>query len=332
MKRKNSFAIIASAVIFSVTQSATADETELRPLLSVADFNGDGIVDRRDINRISRAISQSRRSGEYIAFFDYNADERLDGRDIAAATLDLGLESSALDQQIVQWYNIGGHFQNKGKEYLTDYGFNRFTPSLKGHGEHWMNAPGFAALSPGNHADKNSIQGLNLATEGDQTAKALFWGEAAIPLFNDPNAPDGLSTLDWPHGTAWMSERVQAFAGHAPKFTDSHHEKWHTHAGLCGVYDDAGEIHLHQHTSFVECQSYYNARPRVIGQNPETGEPVMGNAWVNIWMVHVWLYELNPDGIFAGTLHGLDPGAKHEGSINDGREVPMYFRMHHGDH
>ncbi|NRB39903.1 MAG: hypothetical protein HRU20_15785 [Pseudomonadales bacterium] len=151
-------------------------------------------------------------------------------------------------------------------------------------------------------------------------------------LILDANAEGGLSTLDWPYGTAWMNERVQAFYGHSPKFTESVDEIWHTHAGLCAVTEADGTPALHQHTTFLECQQYENIAPDPIAVNPETGEPIMGNLWVNMWMGHLWMFNLNPEGIFAGTHPHVDPDAIPESSINDGREVPMFFMMNHGEH
>ncbi|NRB41490.1 MAG: hypothetical protein HRU20_23965 [Pseudomonadales bacterium] len=58
----------------------------------------------------------------------------------------------------------------------------------------------------------------------------------------------------------------------------------------------------------------------------------MGNLWVNIWMLHAWIYDLNPMGLFSGTHPHVDPNATPESSRRDGREVPMYFMMHHGEH
>ena len=125
-----------------------------------------------------------------------------------------------------------------------------------------------------------------------------------------------------------MNSRVIAFAGHAPKFTSSPHEQWHTHAGLCfttETVDGKKRIVLNQHTAFLECQA--------IPSEDKLGTSPIGpvNPWVNIWMLHVWMFDLNPNGLFANTHPCLDPHAVDEATINNGRPVPPFFQ-HHGGH
>jgi len=44
-------------------------------------------------------------------------------------------------------------------------------------------------------------------------------------------------------------------------------------------------------------------------------------------MLHVWMFNLNPNGIFAGTHPDVDPDSVSEESLNGDREVPMFFNM-----
>jgi hypothetical protein len=191
---------------------------------------------------------------------------------------------------------------------------------------------------PAGKASFGSVEGLNILDDGSQI-KGLFWGEIAKPLFfKNPARPErGLSSLDWPKpGGKWQDRRVQAFAGEPPKFTSSDEEMWHTHAGLCNIMDPrSGELSLHQHTTFNECQAYENhpAWQAVIGHDPVTGEEIMGNLWGSIWMIHMWLFDLNPYGFFGGLHPDADPCSPMEETINEDREVPMWFHMRHGsDH
>ena len=51
----------------------------------------------------------------------------------------------------------------------------------------------------------------------------------------------------------------------------------------------------------------------------------------NVWMLHMWMFDLNPNGLFGGTHPDVDPQAPGEEIINGGREVPMWFQMYgHG--
>ena len=52
---------------------------------------------------------------------------------------------------------------------------------------------------------------------------------------------------------------------------------------------------------------------------------------MNFWMLHVWLFDLNPNGVFGGTHPCVDPDAPPESSINGDREVPPFF-AHHAAH
>ena len=157
--------------------------------------------------------------------------------------------------------------------------------------------------------------------------KGVFYTQNAVPLFNDSSSASGLSTLDYPQPAgAWMYERVQAFTGQAPTlFPHSTEENWHVHGGLCITLQDLGQgpqFILEQHTSFMECQSLTSLRKTTVNG-------VEMNIWVNLWMLHTWMFDLNPEGLFANTHPCLDPHAPQESEINGDREVPAFF-SHHG--
>ncbi len=329
MKQKTSLRLIASAVaVLAVAPSYAQDRAAMAapsPILSVADYDGDGRVSRWDLALLQAAVV----SGEYTAFYDKDADGVLSRRDYRLSRRDLGKLSTEVDRELATLFVKFGWLQNKTAEDASRYlGFRPVVTSLAGHGEHWMNDAGVSAVNIGGKATFDMIQGLNVPKDGSEI-RGVFWGEAAIPLFEDPFAPGCLSTLDWPDGEEWKSKRVQAFAGDPPSLTSSEEEMWHTHAGLCQVYDEVGEGRVHQYTSFNECQAYPNSRPVPIAINPATGEPVLGNAWVNLWMIHMWFFELNPNGLFAGTNPNLDPDSPSEEETTDGRPIPEFFEHHH---
>lgn len=327
MKRLHVFVSIgvAAAVLAS---GAQASEMDPEPIQSVADFNGDGIVTWDDVTEIQLALLLFK----YIAFYDRNADGALNWADVRATKNDLWKTSTAFDQEMAALYDRQGHLQGASRSLVQAIGWSLFTPSLKGHGEHWVRQLlSMGAFEPDGQADFNLPMGLNMATEGRDEAVGLYWGESATPLFNDPNSPTGLSTLDWPDGTAWMTEDVQAFGDEPPQFTSSPDEFWHTHGGLCLTTDpDTGEFVVNQYLSYAACQALPNSNPQLIGFDGLT--PIYINIHVNTWMVHMWLYDLNPHGFFAGTHPDVDPNSLDEETINGGRPVPEWFQNYHHGH
>lgn len=315
------------------------------PLLSVADFNGNGIVSGKDISMLHRKKDKrdkheddeddkhDRKKGKgnkaYYAMYDLNADGVVDKNDVAMARTQIGMTSTLQDQWLAKQYNRFEQFQNiSGFDTITDMGYQQLGGPLQGHGVHWMNQAGMFAVAGFRNADQTIAEGLNLTPDGSDIP-ALFWGENAVPLFNDPSSPTGLSTLDYPAPAgAWNYERVQAFADSPPDFIPGVAENWHTHPGTCLTVWDMGsgpEWQTNQYTSNAECQAMPNLAPFV---DPSTGMTV--NLWGNFWMLHVWMFDLNPRGIFANAHPCVAPDAPDEATINGGREVPMWFHEHGG--
>ncbi len=319
-----------SILVFALAMPVSARATEhhagaqcgdpARPLLSVADFDGNGRVEYRDL----WILLAAKRTGTYYAFFDRNADHVLDRGDMVLAFRDLGKASTAFDRELAQAFKDFGHFQHVDSPgELALLGFLPGTQSLRGHGVHWLNQSGAAATQGAIPADRRRADGLNVPLRADGVW-GMFWGSRAQPLFADPTAASGLSTLDYPTpGGVWETKRVQAFETMPPRFFSSEHENWHPHAGLCAVIEDHGaglQYVVHQHLSFAECQ----ALPSL----GKTGIGSYNNAWSNFWMLHLWMFELNPDGPFAGVHACLDPDAPPEHMINGDREIPPFFQMH----
>jgi len=278
---------------------------EAPSILDVADFDGNGIVDQNDIVIIKHARKQK----TYYAFYDINADGKFNKRDIQQAETHLGLSSSNLDQQKAILFHQIKQLQIVDNEpELSATRYVRIAPSLAGHGEHWtfsLPDSGETAFRPG---------GLNFSAE-DSSAKGVFWSHDATPVFEN-------GATDYPQpGGEWMTSRVIAFSDQAPNYTESADEIWHTHAGLCVTANNGSNgivPVLHQHTTFAECQSL----PTLV----KTGGDY--NLWFNIWMLHGWMFDLNPNGFFAGTHPCVDSDSPTEDSINEGREVPHFFQHH----
>ncbi len=311
-----------------ISQSVNAEMTAecgavAPPLLSVADFNGDGIVTLKDLYRMFDRL----RSGRYHALYDRDGNGRLNKQDFMLAINDYFADSSASDRQMAQLYNRFSHFQHvSGHDEVLAMGYQPFGGALQGHGQHWLTHNGQFAVSGFREANSEAAEGLNITADGSDIP-ALFWGEAATPLFHDSTSATGLSTLDWPSPNGvWNTQRVQAFADAPPDFfPETNEDQWHMHAGLCVTLEDRGngpQWQINQHMSNAECQALPNLQPLVLNG-------VETNPWGNFWMLHVWAFHLNPNGTFANTHPCVDPQAPSESVINGDRVVPPFFQ-HHG--
>lgn len=313
--------VLSPIAVHSAVPASCGDKAY--PILSTSDFNGDGKVTYFDIKTLKLAL----RNDKYAALYDRNADGKLTYRDLHMAKSDLGQLSSATDQQLAKMYQRFSHLQHvSGQEEIVSMNYGPVGGPLAFHGQHWMNSAGQLAIGGLRTADSFIAEGINVSADGN-SVHALFWGEHAVPLFIDAEAVGGLSTLDWPSPTGvWNNMQVQAFADSPPDlFPDTDLDRWHTHAGTCLTTQDngSGPVRLiEQHMTNAECQ----ARPNL--EKIEFNGQLI-NAWGNFWMLHVWMYDLNPNGVFGNVHPCVDPDAPSEHDSNGGRTVPPFFE-HHG--
>ncbi|MDH5600594.1 MAG: dockerin type I domain-containing protein [Gammaproteobacteria bacterium] len=81
----------------------SAEETcvELNaPVTSVADFDGNGIVNGQDIAMLAKAMRKNKGGSSYVPMFDRNADGEVDNIDLFKATRDMKKKSTAEDQKL----------------------------------------------------------------------------------------------------------------------------------------------------------------------------------------------------------------------------------------
>ena len=286
------------------------------PLLTVADVNADGIVTGKDIGLISSHIAK----GTYYSLFDRDADGVLTKNDKKLAIADLKKTSTAFDQELAQAFVRFKHLQTVDNyQKATDLGYTPIPVPLKGHGVHWLSADGMASMFGFKSPDFQAPEGLNISTD-QKRVHGMFWGAPGIPVFDN-------GATDYPNGESWKDGRVIAFSNHPPSFTSADHENWHKHGGLCMTatmqYDELGNGELvgraDQYLTYNECQ----AMPSDM-KNPDGS-----NMWANFYMVHFWMFDLNPNGLFAGTHPCVEPDGADDDTINGDREVPHFFKMGH---
>ncbi|NHZ62755.1 hypothetical protein [Massilia genomosp. 1] len=130
-----------------------APTSKATPVLSTSDFDGDGTVTRKDI----RLLRQQLRTGQYVDFFDRNADHVLDRKDIAIAAAEAGSAGTEPDRQLAAAYQGTKACRNIGSAIRA--GFVPWTPSFHGHGTHRVQRPEKGSL--GYAFDPGAPEGLN---------------------------------------------------------------------------------------------------------------------------------------------------------------------------
>lgn len=279
-----------------------------QPIISVADFNADGIVDQADVEEIGTVIQD----GIYYTLYDRNVDGVVDQLDQDLTTRSIGVSSTDLDKSIVTLFHEVEELQTaNGLDDLANLGFQKGTSSLAGHGEHWLNDIGNAAISGQAQSQFLRAEGINVS-KADNKVWALFWGQNGDLQFTN-------GATDFPvAGGEWMDSQVNSFSGEPPVFDNVDASKWHTHAGLC-ITTKGSDIVLSQHTTFNQCQAMED-------DSRGAGE---FSTWINIWMIHAWLFVPNPNGLFANTHPCIDQDSPAESLINGDRNVPAFFHHAH---
>lgn len=256
-----------------------------KPILNVSDFNGDGTVTSEDV----RLVSRQARSGEYIAFYDRNADYVVDLTDVMATLRELHTHSTLLDQQLAAVFWETERYRDQATAIAE--GYIPFTQSFFGHGSHWARHPENGTLDY--HFEASNPEGLNYDSKGNLWAVFYYFGAT-------PPQPDG--TLYPP------KDAFNPLAGIPGGFVGEKDE-WHHHAGACllGVNYQDPEMNP-ENLSFLQCLS-----PSECAQQAQDRE----YRWTaKFHMVHLWLYELNPCGTFANAHPLLATDSPHPDTTN----------------
>ena len=279
-----------------------------KPIINVADYDGNGVVDEADVTDIESVIQEN----IYYTLYDRNVDGQIDQLDLELTKSDLVKTSTDLDQDITSLFHKVKSLQTvDGLLGLYEQGFSPGTSSLAGHGEHWSNEIGNDTIGGQAQAQFLRAEGLNVS-KTDNKVWALFWGQNAELEFAN-------GATDFPSLSGeWMNSQVKSFTDEPPAFDNVDASRWHTHAGLCITFK-SNEFILNQHTTFNQCQSM---------EDDSRGDGEI-SPWINIWMVHAWLFVPNPKGLFANTHPCMDQESPAESLISGDRNVPMFFNHGH---
>lgn len=214
------FSLVAAAGLMTMAGPARAQEPPPpcpgpQPLLTVADFDGDGIVAQPDLDLMHRVLHW----GGYLAYFDRNADYVLDPLDADATVHDLGATSTELDREIatVFWATV----PLRDRDRAMERGWIPVTQPFPGHGVHWAK-PADGRIDRAFELDRP--EGLNYTPDGELVAVYFAHGPHIRP---DAPPPEG--------------------------FTGDE-DMWHHHAGMCfGGVDLQAPTYDPTELQFMEC-------------------------------------------------------------------------------
>lgn len=300
------------------------------PLLSVADFNADGIVNGEDISKIGQAVS-----GPYLSLYDRNGDHVLDQLDVVISAQEMGSYSTPADQLLAQVWLANAHIATATGDELVDDDWLPYMTSFAGHGMHWAKASTLAVTVGGGARNYSlfSPVGINIELDSADRVAAFFYGDQADALFDcygNGTACESDYGNGQPTGFAWTNQRILEFSDSPPSYPGSPPGGWHTHPGLCFTWTTNDTTLLKQgigqltydHTTFNECQ----ALPSVL--KVPAGPFGLINPWTRgIWMYHLWLFRLNPHGLYARHHPCIDQNRPHIVNLHIINPIPDFF-MH----
>ena len=274
----------------------TNENIVAHPLLTVADFNGDGSVDLTDIQGLLLRHNSLDGEDSYHPLYDLNADHKIDSDDIIIAMQTLGEDVPLLDQQIAQatqatmkYYGING-LENA----IAD-GYIPITQELKGHGTHYGNLAIFLETKNLEQADLNRPVGLNYDAEGNLLA--VFY--LREPLRQEANPDNPLAEL--------LINPEDNFPPNS--FDTLSSEDWHMHrsAWIIGLGNLNAETVYFEEDVPVEmiASRLEQTQFKLFPQSDQFYSP-------QVWMSHGWFHSLNANGTFAITNPQIAPFAIEE--------------------
>jgi len=229
-----------------------------KPVLSVGDFNGDTLVDGEDVRLLAERLVRQ----DNVAFFDMNADGRVNMQDLRIVTGQVGARSTAQDHELAAVFRATERYRDLRNAIADD--FIPYTQSIRGHGVHWARRQG-----PPGTFELTRPQGLNYSEDG--RLLAVFYSY----VLDGTDLPD------------------------APPVGLSGDEPWHGHYGACfpGV-DPSNPTYDFRAVSVELCVPRQECRAEVFIEK--------------IYMIHLWLYEQNPCGVFGFDNPRITVGAGFE--------------------
>jgi hypothetical protein len=223
------------------------------PILSVADFDGSGLVDGADMKELAARISRR----DAAAFFDVDADGDVDEADLLRAAGQIGARSTSMDLELAALFRATERFRDV-REAIAD-GYIPLTQPFAGHGVHWGRPDLGYRFEP--------LRPMGLLYSIDHRLLGVYF-TVIIPPEGPDVMPEGLSG----------------------------DEPWHTHEDLC-----LRGVNLERPTYDPSALDFDLCVPQA---------ECRGGPWYHkVYMIHVWLFETNPCGVFGMANTRVTEGA-----------------------
>lgn len=255
----------------------------LTPILSVADFDGSGDVDFRDIFDLISRYDSVDGEDKYHPLYDLNTNGKIDFQDIIEAVKDYGEDVPLVDQQIaLATQATMKYYGSDGLENAIADGYIPFTQEAKGHGIHYYNPALANEIANSEELDIERPVGLNYDLEGNLIA--VFY--IRIPDTQEATSENPLGEF--------LVDPTDDFP---PSSFDSLPDgAWHHHqsAWITGVGNlNSEEISFEEDVPLDTVVS--RAQQIDFQLFPESDRFYLPK----FWMLHGWFHSFNPEGAFA---------------------------------
>jgi hypothetical protein len=263
-------------------------EHEVQPLLTVADFDGDGAVNWSDLTDLFSRYGSKTGEEKYHFLYDLNVDGQIDQKDLVLAVSSIGEAVPLLDRQIAQatqatmkYYGANGLANAIADGYLP------VTPEAKGHGIHYYNQKLALEIGNSDTLDVEHPVGLNYDSKGNLLA--VFYVRNPKTQQATPENPFGPFLVD-PTDDHPPTTSFDALDDHA---WHHHHSAWIRGIGLDSLESDSVYFEEDVPLSMVVSRAE-QAQFQFYPNSDQFYNP-------KFWMLHGWFHSPNPEGTFAIT-------------------------------
>ncbi|MGK7952989.1 MAG: calcium-binding protein [Xenococcaceae cyanobacterium] len=278
-------------------------ENSLTPILSVADFDGNGSVEFDDIYDLASRYNAVAGEDDYHPIYDLNTNGEIDLEDILDAIDDYGEDVPLQDRQIAQATQATmKYYGSGGLEQAIEDGYLPFTQEVKGHGVHYVDFNLLVEVANSKELDVERPIGLNYDAEGNLLA--VFY--IRVPETQEV-------TPDNPFGNLFVKEADDFPPSSFDTLTA---DDWHIHQNIW--FTGLGNLNSESVYGFEEGLPFeamvsrlQNIDFKVFPESDEIFSP-------KFWMLHGWFHSLNPAGTFANTHPEVSKYAPEELGVHAG--------------